>query len=176
MAAVLMASVAASAQNETGQTTIAPTVGLNLSNTTGDGSKMMPVLAVGAVGEYGVMDNLGVSAGVMFSMQGAKADGSDRKLKMNYLNIPILANYYVWQGLAVKAGVQPGFLLSAKNDDADIKSDCKKLDLSIPVGLSYEISKFVIDARYNIGLTKMAEYADDKNSVIQITVGYKFDL
>ena len=176
MAAVLMMSVAACAQNEAGQITIAPTVGLNLSSTTGDGAKMMPVVAVGAVGEYGLMDKLGISAGLMFSMQGAKADGSDEKLKLNYLNIPILANYYVWQGLAVKAGIQPGILLSAKAGDEDIKSDCKSLDLTIPLGVSYEVSKFVIDARYNLGLTKIAKDGDAKNSVFQITVGYKFNL
>lgn len=27
---------------------------------------------------------------------------------------PILANYYIFDGLAVKAGIQPGFLLSGK--------------------------------------------------------------
>jgi len=177
MAAVLIASVAASAQNEVGQITVAPTVGLNLSSTTGDGAKMMPVVAAGVVGEYGLMDKLGISAGLMFSMQGAKVDGSDEKLKMNYLNIPILGNYYVWQGLAIKAGIQPGILLSAKAGDYDIKSDCKSLDFSIPVGVSYEINKFVVDARYNIGLTGIVDGGDSaKNSVFQITVGYKFNL
>ena len=56
---------------------------------------------------------------------------------------------------------------------------------SIPVGISYEYEDFVIDARYNIGLTDV--YKKDnvitnlalkgtKNSVIQLTLGYKFDL
>ena len=98
---------------------------------------------------------------------------------MDYLNIPVLANYYVVKGLAIKAGIQPGFLLSAKAGDTDIKDGCKKLDLSIPVGLSYEISDFVIDARYNLGLTKSFKGDDidgSKHSVIQITLGYKFAL
>lgn len=51
----------------------------------------------------------------------------------------------------------------------------KGFELSIPVGLSYEISDFVIDARYNFGVTKVAE-GDSKNSVFQFTVGYKFAL
>ena len=53
-----------------------------------------------------------------------------------------------------------------------------KVDLSIPIGLSYEISDFVIDARYNFGLTHI--YKDDpgssKNGVIMLTVGYKIPL
>jgi len=34
----------------------------------------------------------------------------------------------------------------------------------------------VIDARYNWGLTKVADYIDFKNSVFQFTLGYKFTL
>ena len=54
--------------------------------------------------------------------------------------------------------------------------------MSIPVGVSYEISDFVIDARYNFGLTNVWKddykklLGDAKNSVISLTVGYKFGL
>ena len=54
--------------------------------------------------------------------------------------------------------------------------DVKKVDLSIPVGLSYEYQGLVFDARYNIGVTKLADNYDHYNNVIQITVGYKFAL
>ncbi len=57
-----------------------------------------------------------------------------------------------------------------------IDSKAKKFDLSIPVGLSYEISNVVLDARYNWGLTKIVSNSDSKNSVFQITLGYKFEL
>ena len=112
----------------------------------------------------------------------------DEKNTLTYLNVPILANYYVAPGLAIKAGVQPGFLLSRKwkgeeNIDGKwVKFDesgtdgLKKFDLSIPIGLSYEISDFVIDARYNLGLTKIVEHYDGKNSVIMLTLGYKIPL
>jgi opacity protein-like surface antigen len=64
----------------------------------------------------------------------------------------------------------------------DIEKDCNKIDLSIPVGISYEFrSHFVIDARYNIGLTKVNKESvsgvkDYKNNVVSLTVGYKFAL
>ena len=54
--------------------------------------------------------------------------------------------------------------------------DAKTFDLSIPVGLSYEYQNIVFDARYNIGVTKIADGVDHYNNVIQITVGYKFAL
>ena len=54
--------------------------------------------------------------------------------------------------------------------------DAKTVDLSIPIGLSYEFSNFVIDGRYNWGLTKVAKDSDSKNSVFQNTLGYKLPL
>ena len=92
----------------------------------------------------------------------------------SYLNIPILANVYVVKGLAVKVGVQPGFMID-KDDAGDA---VKTFDFSIPVGLSYEYANVVLDARYNWGVTKVADLGDNspKNSVFQITLGYKFSL
>ena len=86
--------------------------------------------------------------------------------------MPITLNYYPVAGLALKAGLQPGFLVN--KDDMD---DAKTVDLSIPVGLSYEYQGLVFDARYNIGCTKVFKHSDEGyNNVIQITVGYKFAL
>jgi hypothetical protein len=53
------------------------------------------------------------------------------------------------------------------------KDGLKKFDFSIPLGLSYEIEDFVIDARYNLGLGKVDDVDGSKNSVIMLTVGYK---
>ncbi len=52
------------------------------------------------------------------------------------------------------------------------------MDFSIPLGLSYEISDFVIDARYNLGVANINDHGIGKirNSVIMLTVGYKIPL
>lgn len=128
---------------------------------------------------------IGVSAGLIYSMQGAKTtvEGVDATMKLDYLNVPILANVYVAPGLAVKLGIQPGFKLSAKakaetsrvSAEVDL-DDVKGFDLAIPVGLSYQYQNIVLDARYNWGVTKITDGADSKNSVFQITLGYKFSL
>ncbi len=176
IAAMMVATLTASAQNEVGQITLKPTAGINISTLTkADDSKMKVGLVAGVDAEYGVAENFGVSAGVFYSMQGCGVKNIDDKIKMDYITIPILAQYYPVKGLAIKAGVQPGFCVNAKLGDAKIDNK-KGFDLSIPVGLSYEISSFVIDARYNLGLTKVFDGAKSKNSVIQITVGYKFPL
>ena len=127
---------------------------------------------------------------------------------MDYIKIPILVQYYVIPGLAIKAGIQPGFNVRKKvsgdsslsadimntltNEekaqankylsdetaaiDKKFKDDLKAFDFSIPVGISYEYQSFVLDARYNIGLTKVVKDFNCKNSVFQITLGYKFAL
>ena len=48
--------------------------------------------------------------------------------------------------------------------------------LSIPVGLSYEFEQVVLDARYHLGLTKVSEGFDWRNSAFTFTVGYRFGL
>lgn len=142
-------------------------------------------MAAGAEFEYGVTDMIGVSAGLIYSMQGAKekVEGVDCTMKLDYLNVPILANVYVAPGLAVKLGIQPGFKLSAKakaevsgaSAETDL-DDIKGFDLAIPVGVSYQYQNIVLDARYNWGVTKIMDNVDSKNSVFQITLGYKFSL
>jgi len=211
--AMAVCSLAANAQNEVGQLTLQPKIGINLawlsdtevptSATDTESGKVMGDFALGVEAEYGLMNNFSVAAGILYSRQGTNfgeyklyggpggsvSSGWDKyEYNLGYLNIPIVANYYFAKGWAVKAGIQPGFLLSAKvkrdglgltpNLDEDIKSDLKTFDLSIPLGISYETNNFVIDGRYNLGLTKVNKDGDNsvKNNVIQFTFGYKFTL
>ena len=182
MAVMAVAALTANAQQEAGTFSIQPKAGLNVTKITGDGTKTKAGFTAGVEGMYQAAEKFGVSAALMYSLQGTKYEGVDKAYNMHYLNIPILANYYVVKGLAVKAGIQPGFLVGAKHDGNSFSDSCKKFDFAIPVGLSYEISNIVFDARYNIGLTKTRKsehgitVEKTKNSVFQFTVGYKFGL
>lgn len=182
----MMISAATFAQNEVGQLTIQPKVGVNIANITDVNDADPRIgLAAGAEFEYGLTDNIGLSAGVLYSMQGVKTIivDDDCTSKLDYLNVPILANFYIAKGFAVKLGVQPGFKLSSKakfkgsggSKEVDVDG-FKSVDLSIPVGLSYQYQNIVFDARYNWGVTNLVEDSDSKHSVFQITVGYKFSL
>ena len=183
----MMISAATFAQNEVGQLTIQPKVGVNIANITdADDADPRIGLAAGAEFEYGLTDNIGLSAGVLYSMQGVKTTiiDDDCTWKLDFLNVPILANFYVAKGFAVKLGVQPGFKLSSKakfkgsggSKEVEVEDGVKSIDLSIPVGLSYQYQNIVFDARYNWGVTKIVDDVDSKHSVFQITVGYKFSL
>lgn len=191
IAALALSTLGVSAQHAVGTLTIQPKVGLSLADVTdADDSDLRVGGVFGAEFEYQANSLLGVSFGALYSMQGAKASGevadgynADATIKLDYINVPILANFYVAKNFAFKIGVQPGFNIKHKakaevrgvSAEADIPG-VKTLDFSIPLGMSYEYDNFVFDARYNIGLTDWAKEADSKNSVIQITLGYKFDL
>lgn len=166
--------------------TLQPKIGMNVASLTKcDGCDPRIGLAAGVEAEYQATDIFSVSAGLIYSMQGnkAKEDGVTLTTKLDYINIPILANVYVTKGLAVKLGVQPAFNVSDKQKLSGGKASvepedvgAESFDFSIPVGLSYEFNNVVIDARYNFGVTNIAEGGDAKNSVFQITLGYKFAL
>lgn len=187
MAAVMFASVGAYAQHAVGSFTLQPKVGFNVANLTDiDDTDPRMGFVAGAEGEYQVSDIFSVSGGLLYSMQGAKdkEGGINETVKLDYINIPIMANVYVVKGLAVKLGIQPAFNVNSEykvsrgGTSATTDIDAKTFDLSIPVGVSYEFSRvpIVIDGRYNWGLTKVSSDSDSKNSVFQFTVGYKFDL
>ena len=194
MIAAMMLLSGAFAQNEVGQFTLKPMAGVNLATLTKtDDSKLRVGLAAGVEAEYGVAENFSLSLGALYSMQGVKftEKGSGATLdvtyKLDYINIPVLANYYLFKGFAIKAGIQPAFKASAKvkaelsSGSASVK-DSETLDgvkgfaLSIPFGLSYEYESFVLDARYNLGVTKAFDAGDSKNSWFMFTLGYKFAL
>ena len=185
VAALMLSSVSTFAQHAVGSFNLQPKVGVSIANLTEvKGSDPRVGLVAGVEGEYQASDIFSVSAGVLYSMQGAKANFGnlvDATNRLDYINVPIMANVYVVKGLAVKLGVQPGFNVSnkiKKNNlnavDNSIKA--QSVDVSIPVGLSYEYSNFQLDARYNWGVSKALKWSDAKNSVFQITLGYKFDL
>lgn len=181
VAVMVLTSAMTFAQQKEGTLTIQPKVGLNIASLTDfDDSDPRFGVVAGAEFMYQATDMVGLSFGALYSMQGAKYDKTTCKL--DYINVPILANVYVAPGFAVKLGLQPGFNVNSKAKvkgngsavEADL--DAKTVDLSIPIGLSYEFSNFVIDGRYNWGLTKVAKDSDSKNSVFQITLGYKLPL
>ena len=202
VATALLLCVSSKAQNAVGSWSLQPKAGINVATMTNDDDAKIRVgLVAGAELEYQASPLLSISAGALYSQQGAKAkvEGIDGTIKMDYVNVPILANFHVAQGLAVKVGIQPGFLIndkvevSANGVDGKISAevelkesyralgvdaDIPSVDFAIPLGVSYEYSHVVLDARYNFSLTNAISVLGEstKHSVFQITLGYKFSL
>lgn len=222
MAAMSVVVLAASAQArfDEGTITIQPRLGVTASELTH--TPKLPIAGVpgasidadltagffiGADVEYYLTDRIGLSAGLNFAqagtgwkntdvvINGVKGSFTDMKIQTTYLNVPLMFNYYVLKGFALKAGVQMSFLTNAKakakfstdmgagtyneSYDESVKKAFKKFDLAIPIGLSYEFKlPIVLDLRYDIGLLKTIKDSDKSNCnrVCELTVGYKFAL
>ena len=186
MAAFALSSASVFAQQAVGTWSVIPKVGMTIANLSGDveNAKAKVGLIAGAEAEYQITDMISLTGGAFYANQGVKFDTSlgEGKYNLDYVNIPILCNFYVAKNFAVKLGAQFGIKTSAEVkygkltiDDGD---DFEAVDLAIPVGLSYEYQNFVLDARYNWGLTKINKDSEFKirNSVFQITLGYKIPL
>ena len=215
---MIVATLSANAQAEPGSLTIQPHVGGSAGMFTNSDGQVIDKTAVdierdanggGIIGvelEYQVAKRLGIAAGVNYMQAGTAWKDVDKngykykdmKLETGCVSVPVVANFYLCKGLALKSGVQFNFLTNAKlkatsektdgNFTSKVEYDRKvmdsfnKFDVAIPVGLSYEFKvPIVIDFRYNIGLTKINK--DDifkdrncKSHTCTITVGYKFKL
>ena len=141
----------------------------------------------GVTAGIAVSDNFSVQPELVYSAQGASIDyggGEEGDLKLDYLNLPIMAQFQVADGFSIEVGPQFGFLLSAKADDGDdeqdIKDFVKGLDLAAGIGVNYAMASGLnFGARYNLGLSNIndGEGSDDfknQNNVIQVSVGYRF--
>lgn len=203
IAALMLATLSANAQSvfDEGTFTLQPKVGIGLSEITDDDAKFKFGLGAGVEAQYQIKSWLGVSAGAMYQQMGSKVkdiagiDMSDYKINLEYINIPVMAKFYVAKGLSLNVGLQAGFLTKAKvkagGAEADIKDAVEKFDLSAPISIAYELPMgLTFEALCNYGITDVAKdydhgsskssnyskIMDDKNLLFQITVGYRFPL
>ena len=120
---------------------------------------------------------------------------------IGYIQVPLMLKGYVTQQFVVMAGVQAGFrcgdakysleetaLVKNKDGSTDYKDTktmdgklaTKSVNITIPVGISYEYMNVILDARYNIGLTHVDDIpgysTHSKNNFMTFTVGYRFTL
>lgn len=179
MAVALLTATSMFAQPEAGTFTLQPSAGVAIATLSGDGTKAKVGFQGRFEGAYQMTDAFAVSVGLGCSQYGAKEEGTNTKKNLAYITVPVLANYYLVNGLAVKTGVEVGFKSSAEFKNGDEKEDIegvKSVIMSIPVGASYEYKNVVLDARYNIGVTKAFKEGNAKQSAFVVTLGYKFKL
>jgi len=127
---------------------------------------------------------VGIQPEVLFSQQGTKVKYSGGGFDQNfsYVNIPIVVKLYTIAGINLQVGPQFGFLTNDPTvqdpiTGQNVKADVKKSDISAALGVGWDLPLgLTIDARYNLGLTKInndAAASNVKNQVWQLSVGYK---
>ncbi len=164
--------------------------GLNITSFSGGNyydAKSLVGFQVGGFAEIKVIDRLAIQPELLFSTQGARLEfgNTDFDTKLNYINVPVLAKFYVTKQFTVEAGPQLGFLVSAKSEGEDVKDGFKSVDTGFNFGVGYNFTdNFSVGARYTVGLANIADrdadtwdeyYDSPKNSVFAITLAYKFN-
>lgn len=100
------------------------------------------------------------------------------RIKLSYLNIPVLAKVHITRKFSFETGPEFGFLVGKKgtaNGETLELEGMKTFDVNANIGLSYEFEKSIfIQTRYGYGFTKLFEGSDYKNSCISLSLGYFF--
>jgi opacity protein-like surface antigen len=157
--------------------------GLNLADWSGDnadGIDSRVAFHVGGLAEIKLSDKFALQPELLYSSQGGKADGGT--YNVDYINIPVMAKFYVVDKFSIEAGPQVGFLVSAKakpdsGDDVDIKDELKSTDFGANFGLGYNFTDNIsAGVRYNLGLSQIvdADDVDVQNTVFSISAAYRF--
>ncbi len=209
-----------SAQKGVGEWSFIPRVGVNLSNLGGLNDKTSGIqtnkhnsafkhdFMLGAESEYQILKPLGLSIGAFYSRQGChwapyetllsptKAEAYDEeRIKLQYVNIPFTANYYITDFLAVRAGLQCGLYIDGswtythsdvvidaigaktygdRQERKETLVDMNKAVWSIPVAVSLEYENVLLDMRYNIPISKFSNtMSRGSNQVFTFNVGYR---
>jgi opacity protein-like surface antigen len=98
---------------------------------------------------------------------------------LHYINVPILANIYLTEGLSLQLGPQIGFLLNGTarfdpsdeqlaglitdyDDQINITDRLNNISLAAAAGLQYELpSSLTLGLRYNFGFTDVVDDTED---------------
>jgi len=193
----LLASVSYAAQAQS--LTYGIKAGASLTNFTGDGApdgKNIFGFNGGLVANIGISDAFSIQPEVLYSMKGAKTEGtfgpgSTAKLttRINYIDVPVLARINA-EGLFFEAGPQLGFVVSAnqkleitgtngRSGEQDIKNQTNTVDFGYVAGLGYQLSSGPgIGLRYNGAFTSASKGSTSssaiRNSAFQLYLSFMF--
>lgn len=173
---ILMSITLNAQERDNGTIEITPNVGYSISFLNGDEVDELDsrgALQFGVTGDYYFNDKWSLRLGLSYLGMGASIP--DYKLNLDYLNIPINANWHFgrtrkWN---LNFGVASGFLVKGNLNGEDIKEFYKSFQLAISYGLGYKIVisnnfSILIDGQGLFGITNIIE---DSNNFTRLNAG-----
>lgn len=162
---------------------LGPQASLNLTGLThpaGISTGTRAGYAIGAFGGYEFNKLIGIEGQITYSSQGCKFKDANGTMKMNYINVPVMAKFNVWKGINLFVGPQFGFNVRAKHivngNTLDMKDSVKTFDFGAIFGAAYQFD-FGLRAgiSYYAGMVNTSQNDNtSKNKVFAITVGWRF--
>ena len=155
-----------------------------------DGLASRSALGVGGFLQVMVAPNVSIQPEALYMMKGAKEDGGDGKVKVNYVQVPILIQYHIPAvGVSPRLFAGPSIAFEAGCDieEGGVSDSCensgintKSADFGVVFGGGVDIPAggFVVtlDGRYDLGVTNVAdeEGVDVKNKSFEFFAGLGF--
>jgi len=140
----------------------------------------------GLVAEAAITKRFSAQTEIFYSGQGFTVDlpafERDAEFQLDYIQIPLLAKFYITKGFSVAAGPQFGFKVNEEINAkpfADAPSfntnSIKDFDLQGTLGAEYKFESGVFfQARYSYGFSQVIENVNVHNSVLSTGVGFMF--
>ncbi|RYG43203.1 MAG: PorT family protein [Chitinophagaceae bacterium] len=122
----------------------------------------------GGLADVPLSGNFHLQPEFLLSFEGAENIG------LVYARIPVLAKYYVMEGLALQAGPLFGVRIAAQRNFDDAT---KAFDFGLSGGAAYEFDfGLFADARFNAGIMNISDIPgrDFRTASFQIGAGYRF--
>ncbi len=146
------------------------------------GVEFRPSFHFGATANLVLSQVFALQPEILYSGQGYKDDinGQTVRAKIDYLNIPVLADITVAPGLSIQAGPQIGINIRRELDVDNQENgmvSVNDVDFSIVAGIQYMFDpNFFAQARFAQGLTEVITTSpDNKNMVLSLSFGFFFD-
>ena len=165
---LLIVTVGFSQQRDRGTIELVPNIGATGSNLYGEDIEDTDNrygLQAGVLVDYYLNNRWSIRSGLSYFNMGAKDDFIE--LKLDYVNIPINANWHFgstrkWN---LNFGMIPGFLVKADSEGYDVTELFKSFQLGLSYGIGYklEISEsfaLLIDYQGVVGLSNIADDSD----------------
>ena len=122
---------------------------------------------------------------LLFSGEGQRyfSNGTEHTLALDYLQLPLMIQYYPVPNIYLEAGPQVGLLMSAQdkeegfNDHTNAKGDFSTAQVALGIGAGIKASEQIIFyGRYNFGLTDVSIFDNiiDHSRVGQLGVAIRF--
>lgn len=123
---------------------------------------------------------------LLFSGEGQRyfSNGAEHTLALDYLQLPLMIQYYPVPNIYLEAGPQIGVLISARDKvnefdepHANVKGDFSTAQIALGIGAGLKASeKIIFYGRYNFGLTDVTVFDNivDHSRVGQLGVAIRF--
>lgn len=161
-------------------------LGINVASLGGDSYGLGSLGAltsfhIGVLAEIPLSGNFALQPEILYSGEGSDFSfgSASTDIKLDYIRVPVLAKYYIIEGLSAELGPSFGVLVKAEAGDEDAKDAYKSFDAAIAVGATYRLNMGVFfSLRYNKGLLDVNDVGENnfknQSNVFQVSAGYSF--